>query len=98
MSLVESALRDVPSETKAKFLEYHKQNPQIWKAFERYSREALDAKKKVGSMTVVGRVRWEAEFESNGEYKVNNNFAPYYARIFNAKYKTNFFDTREVHG
>lgn len=77
---------------------YHKQNPQIWRAFEKFSYEALKANRRVGSMTVVGRVRWETEVEQNGEYKVNNNFAPYYARIFNAKYKTPFFDTREVHG
>jgi len=34
MFLVESALKDVPHETKKAFLAYHKQNPEIWKAIE----------------------------------------------------------------
>lgn len=98
MSLVELALKDVPLETREAFLLYHKENPEIWKAIEETTLQVIKEGKKIGIMTVIGKVRWDFEIARNGEYKVNNNYAPYFARIFNAKYHTDFFEVRKVSG
>lgn len=96
MSIFAQAMQGVPNKTQLEFLKYHKENPRVWQAFETYALQALKQNKRVGSMMIINRVRWEAEFERNGEFKVNNNYAPYYARVFNTKHNKEFFDLREV--
>ena len=64
MSLIQSALHGLPDETQRAFLHYHKANPQVWQAFERYALEAAKSgKKKYGAKSIMERVRWEFEIE-----------------------------------
>ncbi len=98
MSYIDDALSEFSAEEKADFLNYHKENPKVWRAFEYYAAHAMMKGVKVGSMAVVNRIRWESEIEKPEaeSFKINNNYAPYYARVFNAKYKKAFFETREA--
>ena len=65
----------------AKFEEYHLNNPQVFEAFKKYSKELVDAGIKVGSAnSVLHRLRWEAEINAIADdYKFNQNYAVEYA-------------------
>jgi len=41
---------------------------------------ALSAKR------IFERIRWESDVSGNDGYKVNNNYTPFYARMFEQKY------------
>lgn len=90
----------VPLETAQAFLAWHRDNPAIWREFERLTLEAIAKGRKVGAKAVMERVRWEVEVERGGEWKCNNNYTAYYARMFGAKYPQHrdYFEYREVKG
>jgi len=75
------------SELVNKFNVYHAESPQVWWLFEKYALElagsnvtALSAKR------IFERIRWESDVSGNDGYKVNNNYTPFYARMFETKY------------
>lgn len=88
----------VDSETIEKFIEWFFDNEKAWAAFKRFASFCFLNKKKVGAKAVAERVRWETEIENNGEFKVNNNYVAYMARLYNANIKKEYFETREVRG
>jgi hypothetical protein len=68
----------------AKFWEYHKNNPIVFKAFKRFAEEV----KRRGFDTysakaIFERVRWHISFETISEdgFKLNNNYTSRYARL-----------------
>ena len=66
------------------FKEYHRNNPHIYKAFCRFALEAGRAgRTRFAAMMVIQRIRWYTQVETKGdEFKINNNYAPAYARLF----------------
>lgn len=90
----------VTVETVIAFRQYHRDNPKVWPWFERFALEAAKRGKQRGAKAIMERVRWEAEIEQGGEFKANNNYTAYYARVFVKKYPqyNGFFEFREVHG
>lgn len=99
--IILTALAGVPSDTQEKFLTYHKCNLQVWEWFEKFALEAALSGKRLGAKAVAERVRWEAAIErKDHEFKLNNNFVAYYARIFCAKYAAykGYFEFRETSG
>lgn len=95
----ERALADVPKNTRAKFLKYHMENPQIWPAFEKFALQVLTKRKRMGAKAIAERVRYEIEIEQDGEFKLNNSYISYFGRIFMHKYKCpDFFETRAISG
>lgn len=82
----------------AKFLCWYKANPQVWREFERITLDLIGRRKKAGSIDIMGRIRWECEIERGDDFKANNNYAPYLARVFALKYPQHkdYFDFREV--
>lgn len=83
-----------------RFLRAHRDAPGVWHGFERVALKLIEAGKKAGAIDILGRVRWEVEIEGGQDWKVNNNYAPYYARIFAAKHNEHrdFFEFRGVRG
>lgn len=83
-----------------KFVEWFFDNQKAWASFKRYASQALLNKRKVGAKAVAERVRWHSEVESLGkwDFKVNNNYVAYMARLFNANVRQEYFETREVRG
>lgn len=81
-----------------KFLAWCRSAPLVWVEFQRITLDLIQRGKKAGAIDVLGRIRWEAEIEGGKDYKCNNNFAPYLARIFAAKYPqhSNYFEFRNV--
>jgi hypothetical protein len=84
-----------------KFEMYHKENPQIYEAFERFSLDVIRTGRKYFSAEmVINRIRWYTTIESdNDKFKVNNNYKPHYSRMFeenHPEYK-GFFRKRRSH-
>lgn len=99
--IILTALAGVPHSTQEKFLDYHRANTQVWEWFEKFALEAALCGRRIGAKAVAERVRWEAAIErKDKEFKLNNNFVAYYARIFCAKYEAykNYFEFRETSG
>lgn len=89
------------AEIERAFNEYHRANPAVWQAFERFAFEAIRAgMKKYSARAIIHRIRWfvEVETKSSDGFSVNNNLSPYYARMFMARYSQHqgFFETREL--
>lgn len=87
----------VPLKTAKAFEKYHRDNPEVWKLYERFALEAIASGNKIGSRAIAERVRWECSVSSkNDDFKVNNNYTASYAHIFMAKYPEHrgYFETR----
>lgn len=85
------------------FLNHHVENLGVWRLFQKYAIELHgSAREHAGAQLVAERCRWEASITTTGEFKINNNLIPFYARMFNAVYcgagsaKPNFFRTRSL--
>jgi hypothetical protein len=90
----------VPAETVEAFIGAFLACPDVWKAFEGLTLDVISKGRRVGAKAIIERVRWDAEIERGEEWKVNNNWAPYYARVFEIKHPrySGFFAKREIKG
>lgn len=78
-----------------RFIDFHRENPDIYTLFDHFTREALaTGMKRVGAKFVFERIRWEIYVgtkragycaASKRLLKLNNDFTPWYARLFMAK-------------
>ena len=81
------------------FNNYHKENPQIWEAFKKYS---FEAKKKgfkhYSANGIFEIIRWHTDVQSRDKYKLNNNYRPDYARKMMDEFPEfkDFFRIREL--
>jgi len=83
----------------SKFPEYHKDNPQIYSAFKKYTLAAISrGYKNFSAEFVFNIIRWETGITANeDDFKINNNYKAFYSRLFmneNEKYR-GFFRTRK---
>lgn len=79
---------------------YHKQNPQVWELFVRFTKEVIDSGHSNYSVKAIfERIRWEFDVGGDGktEFKINNNFTSLYGRRFMRMYPEydGFFRTRK---
>lgn len=87
--------------TKELFESYHEENPEIYNLFERFTLEAIaSGRKYFGSKAIIERLRWHSLVEAKLDiFKINNNYAPFYARMFeqiNPQHKGFFRKRRAV--
>ena len=77
---------------------YHAENPQIYEAFEKYALIAAGRRKHFAALTIIHRIRWDSMISGNDEFKVNNNYAAYYGRLFEEIHprQKDFFNKRTV--
>lgn len=80
------------------FINWLKENREVWKAFEAYALQAMSSGRQLGAKAICERVRWYCEIEKGQDYKVNNNFTAYLARLFMIKHNNEYFETRECKG
>lgn len=69
------------------FKEFHEQNPHIYTQFEAQAFRAINkGRKKLSSKLIINWIRWN-EFlrTSDKNFKINDAFQSYYARLFIAK-------------
>jgi len=74
--------------TKDDFINYHKENPEIYEAFKTFSLQAISSGRKYFSAEmVVNRIRWYTQVESkNDVFKINNNYKAFYSRMFEKEF------------
>lgn len=93
-------LESIPKSNVIDFKKYHKENPHIWKAFKKFARQAKYEKgfKHYSSYGIFEIMRWHTGITGTGEFKINNNFRPDYARKMMKKYPEfrGFFRTRKL--
>lgn len=80
------ASADMPKAVQ-KFFDFHARNPEIYKQFKRFTKELLGSKptRTIGAQMIIERIRYELflnQMDEREEYKINNNYAPGYARLF----------------
>ena len=82
------------------FFRYLELNQPVWDAFVSYTLDAIKKNRVVGAKAVMERVRWEVEIDKQTEFKVNNNYTAYFARLFSLFYPQHsaYFETRETRG
>jgi|TARA_R110000822_G_scaffold102454_4_gene228845 hypothetical protein len=83
-----------------KFRIYHAENPAIYRAFTRFTFHAIRAgRDKLGANMVIERIRWESMISgaATDGFKINNNYAPFYSRMFMSDFPENseLFRTRK---
>lgn len=68
-----------------KFEEFHRLNPQVITALEQMTRDLVNrGRRKIGIKMLFEVLRWNYYMETsdpNSDFKINNNYAPYYARL-----------------
>lgn len=87
---------------KKSFIQYDKENPQIWEAFQRYAGQLrATGRKRIGAKLIMERIRWDSAIGGHGDFfKINNNYTAGYARKM-IEYDPDFatlFQTRENKG
>jgi hypothetical protein len=71
------------------FEAFHAENPHVYQLFERFTFEAISAgRKRFSARTVAERIRWYTSVETRDPagFKLNNNWAPFYARLFHERW------------
>jgi hypothetical protein len=67
-----------------KFDQFHTENPRVYRILVRLAREWVTGtgRNKLGTKALFERARWEIAINtSDPDYKLNNNYTPFYARL-----------------
>lgn len=81
------------------FEKYDEENPQIWQAFVHFSVQTkAKGFQNYGAFGIINLIRWHTGVSGNDTFKVNNTYAPDYARKMEEKFPNfkGFFRTREL--
>ena len=78
---------------------FHRDNPDVYSLFQGYAYQLIaNGHKNGGAKAVMERIRWESMVSKGSKYdfKINNNYASFYARLFMAQNPDHngFFRTR----
>lgn len=68
---------------------YHEANPKVWELFERYTLAAIKrGHKKFSATFIFNVIRWEERLTTDDDlgFKINNNAAAFYPRLFHMRY------------
>lgn len=91
----------INAETVDLFLVWHQENTNVWREFEKLALEGIERGLSTwGAKAVIEIARWNLRLQTRKDFKINNNWAAIYARIFAAKYPQyrDFFKFREAKG
>lgn len=79
-----SPLKERMTRLESEFLDFHRENPVVYELFKKFTRMLLDRGYGHHSAdAVLHRIRWATMVEtSDPEFKINNNFSAYYARLW----------------
>ena len=67
-----------------KFQNFNKENPRVYELYKRFAFSLIEkGHERLGSKMIMERIRWETKISTTDhEYKINNNYTAYYARMF----------------
>ena len=93
------AMQDAASAIHQQFLEFHRQNPEVYDELRRLALQLRQAgRKRYGLKGLFEVLRWQRALSTSGDaFKLNNNYTAYYARLLMAHEPAlvGFFETRE---
>jgi len=82
------------------WLRWHKNNPDFFTLFERFTADAISrGHKNLSGWLIANRVRWETSVVTKGnEYKISNNFIALFARLYMVRHQqyVGFFRTKRM--
>lgn len=66
---------------------YHKENPEVYEMFERFTFQVISTGRKYFSArAIIERIRWYSQIEDNSvTFKISDHPMPFYARLFELK-------------
>jgi len=67
---------------KEKVLDYHRENPQVYQEFHKMALKKCKQRKYYSAKAIIEICRWDTRVSSKGEFKINNNAAPLFIRLF----------------
>ena len=80
------------------FQEFDQAHPEIWVLFRNATFQVMERGfRNYGAKSILERIRWHTSIEQGSrDFKINNNYAPHYARKFHSDYPEfdGFFRTR----
>ena len=85
-----------------RFEEFNSRNPQVYQALEDMAFQLVKrGRKKIGINMLLEVLRWNYYMKTddpNSEFKINNNYAPYYSRLLIERNPTwvNVFELRTI--
>lgn len=66
---------------------YHKSNPEVFDLFCQMTLKAIaSGRRKFSAHMIVMGIRWNSFVKTDSEFKINNLFFPYFARMFMLRY------------
>jgi hypothetical protein len=79
---------DKDSEQLERFLAFHRAHPEIYRIFETKALELIKAgHHHYSARTILEVTRWHVDIRNREQdYKINNNWIPFYSRMFAATY------------
>ena len=83
--------------TKENFNEFHRNNPEIYNLFVKFTNMVTPRKKYYSAKAIFHRIRWETMISGEGDYKIDDGWISHYARKFMDDYPqhSGFFQIRE---
>lgn len=82
------------------FIEFHRSNPHVYKAFEKQVLLAIErGRKKVSAKLIINWIRWNEYLEKDKNFKINDAYQAYFARLFVAMHpeiKDQIFEMRKL--
>lgn len=82
------------------FLQFHADNPHVYKLFKQFTFQAIQSGfNHYGTNGIIERIRWHTGVVTKDiDFKINNNHAPYYSRLFEKDFPIhkNFFRKRSI--
>lgn len=85
----------------SKFEKWHFANFHVWQLFRTYADQVrATGRSKYSARAIIHRIRWHVEIDTNSvdEFKINNNWSPYYARLYMYMFESakGFFELRPI--
>ncbi len=81
-----------------RFDDYHRKNPEVYEAFRKYTIQAIQSGyKHFGAQMIIEKIRWQSAIvKKDHDFKINNDFASFYSRMFILEYPSysDYFRTR----
>ncbi len=77
------------------FDKFDREHPEFWAEFDYRARVMMGkGREHYSARTIFEVLRWHSDLDSGTEYKIQNNWIPFYAKKFNEVYDTDFFFTK----
>jgi hypothetical protein len=84
------------AKTRRQFQEFHEANPRIYQLFCYFAGKVqMAGHNKYSAEAIFNQIRWYTTVETRGdEYKINNDYKPYYSRMYMRDHNCDLFRVR----